>query len=47
LAFVLGLGLGLVLLYLHDQRPAVVDHAPVMQTHELKPTPAVKPKIRH
>jgi hypothetical protein len=47
LAFVLGLGLGLVLLYLHDQRPAVVDHAAVMQTPDVKQTPAVKPKTSH
>jgi hypothetical protein len=47
LAFVLGIGLGLVHGYLHDQRPAVADHASVMQSPEVKPTPPVKPKTRH
>jgi len=47
LAFVLGLGLGLVLGYLHDQRSAVVGHASVMQSPEVKPAPTVKPKTRH
>ena len=47
LAFVLGLGLGLVHGYLQDQRPAVMDHAPVMQSPEVKPpAPRVKPKIK-
>lgn len=32
LAFVLGIGLGLVHGYLHDQRPAVADHASVRQS---------------
>jgi hypothetical protein len=44
LAFVLGIGLGLVHGYLHDQRPAVVDHAPVMPSPEVKPEPPVKQK---
>jgi hypothetical protein len=47
LAFVLGLGLGLVHGYLHDQRPAVMDHASAMQSPEVKPpAPRVKPKIK-
>ena len=37
LAFVLGIGLGLVHGYLHDQRPAVMDHASAMQAPEVKP----------
>jgi hypothetical protein len=47
LAFVLGVGLGWDCGYLHDQRPAVVDHASVMQSPEVKPAPPVKPKTRH
>ncbi len=47
LAFVLGIGLGLVHGYLRDQRPAVVDHAPVMQSPEVKPAIPVKPMTRH
>ena len=47
LAFVLGIGLGWECAYLHDQRPAVVDHASVMQSSEVKPAPPVKPKTRH
>jgi hypothetical protein len=47
LSFVLGMGLGLVHGYLHDQRPAVADHASIMRSPEVKPTPLDKPKTKH